>query len=133
MTNASQQNRICYCRLVSIINYHFSPNGSGFSDLGLELGLPIFLKTKEEVSKPSSGFFISPIFLFGRNVLNDHYTLTFAAEPGYFFEFNSKFAFSLQLQIGGSYFIYDSEIENAWQTHFGFKGNLGFWINKPKE
>ena len=117
-------------RLVSIFNYHFSPDKNEFSDLGIEAGLPVFFKAKEELSNPSSGFFISPAFLFVRNIENDHYSITCAVEPGYFFSFDSRFAFSLQLQLGGTYFMYDEEIPNAWKSHFGFKGNLGFWINK---
>ena len=129
---SSLSKRIDY-RLVSIVNYHFSSSGNEFSDLGLEIGFPVFFKAKEELLKPSSGFFASPVFQFVRNVMNDHYTMILAIEPGYFFELNSRFAFSLQLQFGGSYFIYDSDVSNEWKTHFGFKGNLGFWLNKPKE
>ena len=129
---SSISKRVDY-RLVSIANYHFSPDGNEFSDLGLEIGFPVFFKEKEELLKPSSGFFISPLIQFVRNIRDDHYTMIFAIEPGYFFELDSRFAFSLQLQIGGSYFIYDSDIPNEWKTHFGFKANLGFWINKPKE
>ncbi len=129
---SSISKRVDY-RLVSIVNYHFSPSSNEFSDLGLEIGFPFFFKAKEELLKPTSGFFASPVLQFVRNVRNDHYTMIFAIEPGYFFELDSRFAFSLQLQFGGSYFIYDSEVSNEWKTHFGFKGNLVFWINKPKE
>ena len=63
---SSISKRVDY-RLVSIANYHFSSSGNQFSDLGLEIGFPVLLKAKEELSKPSSGFFISPIdtSLFG--------------------------------------------------------------------
>ena len=128
---SSLSKRVDY-RIVSIVNYHFGPINQ-ISDLGLEIGFPVFLKSKETILEPSSGIFVSPVISFGRNLLNEHYTLTLAAEPGYFFDFNSRFALSLQFQIGGSYFVYDAENENAWRTHFGFKANLGFWINKKKE
>jgi len=33
--------------------------------------------------------------------------------------------------LGGSYFTYDNQ-PNIWRSHFGFKVNIGFWVNKEK-
>lgn len=112
-------------RLTSIYNYHFGTKRE-VSDVGFELASPIFLRKKESRNEYSHGFFISPVFGFGRNLLNEHNTLTTAAEAGYMFEPFKKFTVTLMLQFGSSYFMYAND-ENILRQHFGFKVNLGFW------
>ena len=113
-------------RVVSYANYHFGGE-SRFSDLGLFLASPVFIRKKEETNQKSSGFYIAPVLGLGRNLVGDHFTATFAMEPGYLFPTDNRFTLSLGMQLGGSYFMYDNEA-NGLRQHFGFKINLGFWI-----
>jgi hypothetical protein len=64
----------------------------------------------------------------GRNFTNDHYTITPAVESGFLFPADKRFTASLGIQLGGSYFIYD-QLDPVFRGHFGFKANLGFWLN----
>ena len=113
-------------RSTVVVNYHFGPE-NGLSDLGEELVTPIFIKKKSSTNSKSSCLYIGPQFGFGRNVLNDHYTYTLSAEPGYLFPIKNKFTPALGMQIGSSYFDYDNQAD-LWRQHFAMKINLGFWL-----
>ncbi len=117
-------------RFVTIANYHFG-SSQGFSDIGFQSVFPFYFKKKEATKTLSSGFYTGPVLGAGRNLLNDHYNTTLAVEPGYMFKTSKRFSLSLGLQFGASYFIYDNE-PNKWRSHFGFKINLGLWVNKGK-
>ncbi len=118
-------------RITTLANYHFGGKKNGFSDLGFQFVLPVYLKKKENTKTSSKGFYIGPVIGIGRNMLNDHYTTTLAIEPGFQFPAMRSFAISMGLQFGGSYFAYDNQ-PNVWRNHFGFKINIGFWVNKSK-
>jgi len=114
-------------RLTSIINYHFGTDDN-ISDVGIFGILPVYIMKKEKVNLPSYGFYIGPLLGLGRNLMNEHNTLTVGIEPGYMFPTKKRFSVTLGLQIGGSYFDYDSQ-SDLWRNHFGIKVNLGFWLN----
>lgn len=113
-------------RFVSLANYHFGTE-NGFSDIGINTILPIFLKKKESLIDPSKGFYLGPVLGLGRNLINNHFTITTAGEIGYMFKTEKRFTFSLGIQLGGSYFMYDNE-PAVWRQHFGPKINLGWWL-----
>ena len=114
-------------RIGTLANYHFGGEKQQFSDIGFQLVAPVFLKAKEETNLKSFGFYAAPVLGLGRNLVNEHYTTTVAAEAGYMFEATKRFTLSMGLQLGGSYFTYDN-LPNKWVQHFGYKINLGFWI-----
>lgn len=113
-------------RLITLANYHFGAE-NGFSDIGGQLVAPIFIKKMESKNDLPVGFYVGPILGFGRNLINDHYTLTTGIEPGYLFDVTEKFNLSLGMQLGGSYFMYDNK-PSIWRQHFGIKVNLGIWL-----
>lgn len=122
--------KIIDIRFTTLANYHFG-SSEGFSDIGFQLIAPIYFKKKEKIKMPSHGFYIGPLIGFSRNLLYNHYTTTPAIEPGYLFKTSNRFSLSLGIQLGASHFNYDNE-PNKWVSHFGFKINLGFWVNKGK-
>jgi len=115
-------------RFLPLANYHVGGVKNGFSDIGLYTVLPIFLGEIDEASSKTSGLYIGPVLGFGRNLLNEHYTTTIAAEPGYMFKAEKSFTLVLGCQFGASYFSYDSQ-PNKWVFHWGPKITLGFWLN----
>jgi len=118
-------------RTVTIANYHLGGEQNGFSDIGLQLVLPVFIKKKETARGISKGFYIAPAVGIGRNLINDHNTLTLAVEPGFQFPTKRSFSIALGMQLGATYFDYDNQ-PSVWRSHFGFKVNIGFWVNKGK-
>lgn len=115
-------------RFTSEVNYHFGPT-DGISDVGGQIVMPIYFRKKENAKNMSHGFYAGPVLGLGQNLLDDHNTLTIAVEPGYMFKANKSFTLALGLQLGASYFDYFNK-PNAWYSHFGFKINIGFWVNK---
>ena len=115
-------------KITPIVNYHFGGTTNGISDIAIYSVLPIFIKAKETRADRPSGFYLGPVIGFGRNIINNHYTTTVGAEPGYMFDAKNRFTISMGLQLGGSYFSYDAE-PNKWVTHWGPKFSFGFWIN----
>ena len=73
-------------RLLPLINYHVGGEANGVSDVGIFTVFPVFFKEREDRVDRPYGFYIGPVVGFGRNLINDHYTTTLAAEPGYLFE-----------------------------------------------
>ena len=112
-------------RLITLANYHFG-NAAQFSDLGIELASPIFLKKKETPKSKSKGFFLSPVLGLSTNLMNEHNTINAIAEAGYFFLIGQKFALSASVQYGRSFFFYHHQ-ENENVQHFGVKVNVGLW------
>ena len=115
-------------KITPLVNYHVGGQTNGVSDIGVFVVLPIFFKKKENRSDKPHGFYVGPVLGFGRNLINDRNTTTLAVEPGYLFKAERRFTISLGLQLGGSYFSYDSQ-PNEWVTHWGPKIGFGFWIN----
>ena len=115
-------------KITPVVNYHMGGEEDGISDIGVFTVLPFFFNKKETRPDRPYGFYVGPVLGFGRNLINDHYTTTLALEPGYMFETNNRFTISMGLQLGGSYFSYDTE-PNKWVTHWGPKFSFGFWIN----
>ena len=118
-------------RFLPLLNYHFGGSEQGVSDIGFYTVFPVFFKNQKESRFPY-GFYAGPVLGLGRNLINEHYTTTFAVEPGYFFEAKKRFTISLGLQLGSSFFAYDSH-PNKWVLHWGPKVSFGFWLGKPKE
>ena len=114
-------------KLSPIVNLHKGGVSNGVSDIGLFSVLPIFMQKKESAESKPHGFYIGPVLGFGRNLITHHYTTTLAVEPGYLFETKKRFTISLGMQLGSSYFSYDSQ-PNKWITHLGPKVSFGFWI-----
>ena len=86
-----------------------------------------FFKEIENRQDIPKGFYLGPVLGFGRNLLNEHFTTTLAAEPGYMFETRKSFTIVLGIQLGASYFHYDSQ-PNKWVLHWGPKVTFGFWV-----
>ena len=117
-------------RAVTLANYHIGGEENGFSDIGMQIVLPVYFKKKEKTKSLSGGFYAGPVIGLGRNLLYDHNTLILAVEPGYQFPAKNRFSIALALQLGATYFDYFNQA-NMWRNHFGFKVNIGFWVNKP--
>jgi len=115
-------------RITSEVNYRFGPQ-EGISDVGAQFVMPIYFKQKENAKTMSHGFYAGPVLGVGQNLLDNHNTITIAVEPGYMFKANKSFSLALGLQLGASYFD-NFDKPNAWYSHFGFKINIGFWVNK---
>jgi hypothetical protein len=118
-------------RFLPLANYHLGGEKNGFSDIGFYTVLPIFFNRRETTEIKPYGFYIGPVIGLGRNFINDHYTATFALEPGYLFQAKKSFTISIGCQFGASYFVYDSE-PDKWIFHWGPKVTFGFWINWNK-
>ena len=116
-------------RIVPMLNYHFGDENTGLSDVGGSVVLPVFFRKKDSSDKQTYGFYIGPVAGYGRNLINDHYTLTLALEPGYMLRSDKRFTLTFGCQFGASHFNYD-ELENKWTSHFGPKISLGFWLGK---
>jgi len=116
-------------RFTTIANYHLGGEQNEFADVGLQAVVPIYFKRKENRKDLPGGFYAGPVVGFSRNLMNDHYTTNLAAEAGYQFPTNRSFSISMGLQLGATYFDYDDQ-PNVWRNHFGFKINIGFWVNK---
>ena len=114
-------------RLASTINYGIRNENDKLSHIGLEVGAPIFFKKKEDRAEISKGFFIAPILSMSRNNEANHTNIGTWIEPGYNMLFENKFALSIGLQIGGTYFINDSSA-NTWGNHFGVIIIFGKWF-----
>lgn len=116
-------------RISPMVNYHIGGVTNGISDLSIFTVLPVFLKKYNDDSSIPHGFYLGPVFGFGRNLINNHYTTTLAIEPGYMFETKKSFTINLGIQFGGSFFSYDNE-PNKWVSHWGPKVTFGFWTPK---
>jgi hypothetical protein len=116
-------------RISPIANYHMGGVTNGISDLGIFTVLPIFIKEREDDNLIPHGLYLGPVVGFGRNLINNHYTTTLAVEPGYMFETKKRFTINLGIQLGASYFSYDSE-PNKWVFHWGPKVTFGFWLRR---
>lgn len=114
-------------RLASTINYGIREDDDKVSHIGIEFGAPIFLKKKEDRLALSKGFFVAPILSLSRNVEANHTNIGTWIEPGYNILFENQFALSLGLQLGGTYFMYDSS-DNSWGNHFGVIVVFGKWF-----
>jgi hypothetical protein len=114
-------------RLTSILNYGIRNGNDRLSHIGIETATPIFLKKKENNTEISKGFFLAPILSLTRNNAASLTNIGTWVEPGYNILFENKFALSLGLQIGGTYFINDNSA-NTWGNHFGVKVIFGKWI-----
>jgi hypothetical protein len=115
-------------KIAPTVNYRFGGETEGVSDVGAHLVLPVFFKAKENEADRPFGFYLGPVFGFGRNLIGDHYTTTLAVEPGYLFETKNRFTISMGLQLGATYFSYDAE-PNKWRSHWGPKFSFGFWVD----
>jgi len=116
-------------RLSPMANYHIGGTSNGISDIAFFTVLPVFFEKSESKESRLYGFYIGPVLGFGRNLLNDHYTSTIAIEPGYMFKAKKSFIITLGIQLGASYFSYDSQ-PNEWVFHWGPKITFGFWIDR---
>lgn len=114
-------------RLTSVMNYGIRNGNDKLSHIGLEFGVPVFFKKKENIIEISKGFFIAPLLSLTRNNEANHTNIGTWVEPGYNILFENNFALSLGLQIGGTYFINDSSA-NTWGNHFGVKVVFGKWF-----
>ncbi|MEX2596134.1 MAG: hypothetical protein WEC59_04315 [Salibacteraceae bacterium] len=114
-------------RLTSILNLGIRNIENKISHIGLETGLPIFFKLKEDKNECSKGFFVAPIFSLTRNRIRNHNNLGFWIEPGYNLLFDNNIAMTFGLQLGATYFSYDNGHTN-WGNHFGIKIIIGKWI-----
>jgi hypothetical protein len=115
-------------RLVTILNYHYGPKRQ-ISDIGFQLIAPVFFNKRETTNTPIYGFYVGPVYGWGRNILNSHGTHTAGFEAGYQMAAGKSFTVTFGVQLGGSYFTYD-EAENTWTDHFGIKINLAWWLRR---
>lgn len=118
-------------RVTTLANYHLGGEQNGFADVGLQVVVPVYFKKKENGKDLPRGFYAGPMVGFSRNLINEHYTTNLAAEAGYQFPTSKSFSISMGLQLGATYFTYDDQ-PNVWRNHFGFKVNIGFWVNQGK-
>lgn len=116
-------------RLTYLANYHFGGETTGFADMGIQTLVPVYFKAKKNAKDLPKGFYAGPMIGFSRNLLFDHYTTNLAVEAGYQFPVEKRFSVSMGIQFGATYFDYDNQ-PNVWRNHFGFKVNIGLWVNK---
>lgn len=116
-------------RMTYLANYHFGGETTGFADMGIQTLVPVYFKAKKNAKDLPKGFYAGPMIGFSRNLLFDHYTTNLAVEAGYQFPVERRFSVSMGLQFGATYFDYDNQ-PNVWRNHFGFKVNIGLWVNK---
>lgn len=114
-------------RATSIVNY-FIGDDSGISDVGVQLLSPIYIK-KMTTHEASHGVYVAPLVSLTKNLIRKHNTYIVGLEPGFMFKNEKAFTLSVGIQLGGSYFDFETD-ENEWINHFGVKVNLGFWINR---
>ena len=114
-------------RLTSILNYGIRNGNDRISHIGIEAGMPIFLKKKEDKAEISEGFFIAPIIGLTRNNEANHTNIGTFIEPGYNILFENNWALSLGVQFGGTYFLNDNS-DNEWGNHFGVIVVFGKWF-----
>ncbi len=114
-------------RLASTVNYGIRNGNDKLSHIGLELGAPLFLKKKENSAELSKGFFIAPVLSAARNYEAHHTNIGTWIEPGYNMLFEDRWALSLGLQFGGTYFLNDNS-DNEWGNHFGVIVIFGKWF-----
>jgi hypothetical protein len=115
-------------RLTSVLNLGLRNTGNTISHFGLETAIPVFFKKRETKLECSRGFFIAPVLSLTRNRLEDHNNVGVWAEPGYHLLFESQFAMSFGLQLGATYFNYDTG-QTKWGNHFGVKIIFGRWFS----
>jgi hypothetical protein len=107
-------------RLTSILNLGIRNSRNEISHYGIETALPIYFKAKETKNETSKGFFVAPILSLSRNSIEAHNNLGLWIEPGYNLLFDNHFAMTFGLQLGGTYFSYDTG-QTMWGNHFGIK------------
>jgi len=114
-------------RLASTINYGIRNGNDKLSHVGLEVGMPVFFTKKDDRSELSNGFYIAPLLSMSRNNEANHTNIGTWIEPGYNLLFENKWALSLGLQFGGTYFLNDNS-GNEWGNHFGVIVVFGKWF-----
>lgn len=114
-------------RFTSIVNLGIRNTKTNISHLGLETALPIFFKAKENKNDASKGFYAAPVISLTRNLNESHNNIGIWAEPGYNILFENKFALSIGVQYGTTYFKYDNG-KTKWANHFGVKVVFGKWL-----
>jgi hypothetical protein len=113
-------------RLSSILNYGARKSSDQLSHFGVQIAMPVFLKSKDP-AKPSHGLYLAPGTGLTRNILERHNNIGIWLEPGYNLLINDKWAFSFGVQIGATHFSYDNG-SSKWRNHFGIKVIFGRWI-----
>ena len=114
-------------RLTTILNLGVRNSTNNLSHFGLESAFPFSFSKREHQTEYIKGFFIAPIISLARNRIEHHNNIGLWLEPGYNLLFDNKFAMSFGLQLGQTYFNYDSR-KNEWGNHFGLKIIFGRWL-----
>jgi hypothetical protein len=114
-------------RFISLFNIGIRNDESGFSQMGLESALPIFLKAKEGLSNHSNGFYAAPVISLSKSKIDDNVHFGLWAEPGYQFNIDEKFSMVLGAQAGTTYIHYTGGT-GSWNSHIGLKVILGWWM-----
>ncbi|HPX76827.1 MAG TPA: hypothetical protein PLW77_09605 [Bacteroidales bacterium] len=114
-------------RLISKLNYGFRTTGGALVSVGGEIGLPVYIHRGEFENNIPTGFYISPGFLYLKNVFYKHSHKAVFIEPGYNFAFKNKFGLCLGLQYGRKFLNY-TDGSKLQANHFGLKIILGFWL-----
>ena len=108
-------------RFSSIMN--LQSNMWEFSNLGAQLGMPVYLFA--ERTNWIEGFFAAPVFGFSHNLLTVSNEITCALEPGYSWRLENGFSMNLGFQLGATYFTAQDE-NHGWRNHSGIKFSLGY-------
>jgi len=114
-------------RFITLLNVGIREDASGFSQMGIESALPIFFKAKEDLIKQSFGFYAAPVISLSKSKIDDNVHFGLWAEPGYQFGIGERFSMVCGIQAGTTYIYYDSG-EASWNSHFGLKVILGWWM-----
>ena len=114
-------------RFITLFNIGIRNDKSGFSQMGIEGALPIFLKAKEELSNHSSGFYAAPVISLSKSKIDDNVHFGLWAEPGYQLGINENFSMILGVQAGATYISYNSG-PASWNSHLGLKVIIGWWM-----
>jgi hypothetical protein len=114
-------------RFITLFNIGIRNDASGFSQMGLESALPIFLKAKEDLSDHSRGFYAAPVLSVSKSKLDQNTHIGLWAEPGYQFNIDKKFSLVLAAQAGTTYIHYIGGT-GSWNSHLGLKVIIGWWM-----
>jgi hypothetical protein len=114
-------------RFITLLNIGIRNDASGFSQMGIESALPIFFKAKDDLFIHSSGFYAAPVISLSKSKIDDNVHFGLWAEPGYQFGIGERFSMVCGIQAGTTYIYYDSG-EASWNSHFGLKVILGWWM-----
>lgn len=114
-------------RLMSIVDYAIRPLNSAIKNIGFEIGIPYHFNFERKFPYISKGFFLSPGFLYKKDIIEMHRISAVFFEFGYNFHFGKRFSIMPGLQYGRK-FVALSGGNSLVLNYYNVKLILGFWL-----